>query len=78
MPPASTRSSARARADLYAKAAGLRVDRIVAIGEGGENRGDGPRPPVLYARAAKADATTEVLPGQTELSATVIVRFLLK
>ena len=69
---------ARARAELYAQAAGLRVDRIVAIGEEGENRGDGPRPPMIYERAAKADAATEVLPGQTELSATVVVRFLLK
>jgi uncharacterized protein YggE len=69
---------ARARAELYARAAGMRVDRIVAIAENGENRGDGPRPPVLYARAAKADAATEVLPGQTELSATIVLRFLLK
>jgi uncharacterized protein YggE len=69
---------ARARADLYAQAAGLRVDRIVAIREEGDNFGDGPRPPMAYARAAKADATTEVLPGQTELSARVVVRFLLK
>jgi uncharacterized protein YggE len=69
---------ARARADLYARAAGLRVDRIVSIGEQGENPGDQPRPPVLYARAAKADATTEVLAGATEVSATVVVRLLLK
>ncbi|ONF96117.1 SIMPL domain-containing protein [Sphingomonas jeddahensis] len=69
---------ARARAELYAQAAGLRVDRIVSIGEQGENRGDQPRPPVLYARAVKADAATEMLPGETEVSATVVVRFLLK
>lgn len=69
---------ARARADLYAQAAGLRVDRIVSIGEASENDG-GPRPPVLYARAAKAaDASTEIMPGEAELTATVTVRFLLK
>lgn len=69
---------ARARAELYAKAAGLRVERIVSIGETGENPGDGPRPPVVYARAMKADAATTVLPGETEVSVTVAVRFLLK
>jgi len=69
---------ARARAELYAKAAGMRVDRIASIGEQGENRGDQPRPPMLYARAAKADSTTEVLAGETEVSATIVVRFLLK
>lgn len=69
---------ARARAEIYAKAAGMRVDRIVAIGEQGENRGNQPRPPVVYARAMKADAETQVLAGETEISATVTVRFLLK
>ncbi|RSV18453.1 DUF541 domain-containing protein [Sphingomonas sp. ABOLG] len=69
---------AQARAQLYAQAAGLRVDRIVSINEQGDNRGDQPRPPVLYARAAKADAQTEMLPGETEVSVTIAVRFLLK
>lgn len=70
---------ARARAELYARAAGLRVERIVSIAEAGENAGDTPRPPMMYmARAAKADAATEVLAGETEVSATVQVRFLLK
>ncbi|WBH15724.1 SIMPL domain-containing protein [Sphingomonas radiodurans] len=69
---------ARARADLYAQAAGLRVDRIVSIGEASESDG-GPRPQMVYARAAKAaDASTEILPGESELTATVMVRFLLK
>lgn len=69
---------ARARAELYASAAGLRVDRIVSIAEGGENPGDGPRPPVFYARAAKADAVPEMLAGETQVTAIVSVRFLLK
>ncbi len=70
---------ARDRADLYAQAAGLRVERIVSIAEEGENRGDQPRPPVMYARAEMAsDASTKVMPGETEVSATVVVRFLLK
>lgn len=70
---------AKARAALYAEAAGMRVDRIVAISEAGEDRGNMPRPPVMYARAEMAsDAQTTVLPGETAVSATVSVRFLLK
>lgn len=70
---------ARARADLYARAAGLRVDRIVAIDEVGENDGGSPRPPVFQARAMMADsAPTQVLAGETEVTASVKVRFLLK
>lgn len=70
---------ARARAALYAQAAGLRVERIVAISENGEDAGAGPRPPVLYMARAKADAPpTELAAGETEVAATVSVRFLLK
>ena len=69
-------AKARARAELYAKAAGLRVRRIVSIAEGGVDNG-GPRPPVVYARAAAADAATQIAPGEKDLSVTINVRFLL-
>lgn len=70
---------ARARADLYARAAGMRVDRIVSIDETGESEGDRPRPPMVFARAAMADsAPTQVLPGDTDVTASLDVRFLLK
>lgn len=70
-------AAARARAELYARAAGLHVRRIISIGEG-EIDGGGPRPPVIYARAAAmAAAPTEIAPGEKELSVTVNVRFLL-
>lgn len=70
---------ARARAELYAKAAGLSVTRIVSIGEAGENDGGGPQPPIAYMARAKADsAPTELLAGETEVTASVTVRFLLK
>lgn len=70
---------ARARAELYAKAAGLSVARIVAIDEGGENAGDRPRPmAMLRASAVQSDAETTVLPGETDVTASVNVRFLLK
>lgn len=69
---------ARARAELYAKAAGLRVERIVSISENGEDTGGGPRPPVMYMARAKAEADTAVLPGETDLSVTLAVRFALR
>ncbi|MBN8817021.1 MAG: SIMPL domain-containing protein [Sphingomonas sp.] len=69
---------ARARADLYAKAAGLTVVRILSISESGEMAG--PQPPVVYmARVAAAPkADTAIAPGETDVTATVSVRFLLK
>ncbi len=72
-------TKARARAELYAKAAGLTVARIVAIGEAGENGGDRPRPmPMMRTNMAQADAETTVLAGETDVTAAVNVRFLLK
>lgn len=71
--------TARTRAELYARAAGLRVVRIVSINENGENDGGSPRPPIAYMRAAKADmAETPIVAGETELSVTLGVRFLLQ
>lgn len=70
---------ARARAELYARAAGLRVERIVAIAEGGA-QGGGP-PPVFAADARamrRGEARTEVAAGEAEVTATVTVRFLLR
>lgn len=66
--------SARARADLYAKAAGLRVVRILTISESG---GYSPPQPVMYAKAAMmADAApTPVAAGQLDLTAIVSVQF---
>lgn len=67
-------AKARQRAELYARAAGLRVRRIVSISEGG---GYNPPPmPVMYARAAMADAApTPVAAGEVGLTATVSVQF---
>lgn len=69
---------ARARAELYARAAGLSVARIVSMSEGGQNDGGSP-PAVYYARAMKADAApTQIAAGETAVTATLSVRFLLK
>jgi uncharacterized protein YggE len=66
--------TARARAELYAKAAGLRVKRIVAISEGG---GFAPQPPiVVQSMRAKAVASdTPIEPGEQKLNVTVSVSF---
>ena len=69
---------ARARAELYAKAAGLSVVRILSTSEGGEMAG--PQPPIVYmARAKMQDApATSISAGETDVTVSVSVRFLLK
>lgn len=67
---------ARARAELYAHAAGLRVDRIVRIAETGQSAGDNP-PPVMMMRAMAAPKTA-VMAGEKEVTVTLDVRFLLR
>lgn len=66
---------ARARAELYAKAAGLRVDRILLISDS-----NAPVRPIMMRGVAgfAADQALEVMPGESEVSVTVTVRFLLK
>lgn len=66
--------AARARAELYAKAAGLRVARIVSIFEGQNYQ---PGPPMVYARMAmdKSEAAPPVESGELELTANVTVMF---
>ena len=66
---------ARARANLYASAAGLKVLRILAISESG---GYVPQPQVMYSRAAIADGmekSTPVAAGEVSLISTVTVLF---
>jgi uncharacterized protein YggE len=65
---------ARARAELYAKAAGLRVDRILMISDSGM----APGMPMPMMRAAYASDKLEVMAGEQEVSVSVTVRFLLK
>lgn len=70
---------AQARATLYARAAGLSVVRIVSIAEAGQDAGGPDRPPVFYAaRAVRADAPTEIAPGEKNITVSLQVRFLLR
>ena len=62
----------RARAELYARAAGLRVVRIVSISESG---GYSPPQP-MYARAMKAESdSTPISAGEVEAAVTVTMQF---
>jgi len=67
-------ATAKARADLYAKAAGVRIKRILTISETGGY--EPPRPMVMMARSAKMQAAdTPVVPGEIALTVTVNVTF---
>ena len=66
---------ARARAEVYARAAGMSVDRIVSISEG---NGPGPVPPMpMMMVRAERSADTKIVPGEQDVGVTVTVRFLL-
>jgi hypothetical protein len=66
-------AQARARAELYALAAGLRVKRILAISESGGYSPPQPMPMMAMARREAAD--TPVQPGEQKLSVSVSVSF---
>ncbi len=66
--------SARARAELYARAAGLRVVRIVSISESGGFS----QPQPVFVRAMKADmasSPTPIAAGEVEAEVNVSVQF---
>lgn len=68
-------AKARARAELYARAAGLRVGRILSISENG---GWSPPQPVMYRMAAMEAAPPPAPPvqaGELQLTITVSVQF---
>ncbi len=67
---------ARSRADLYARAIGMRVDRILMVSEDGDGGMPGPIPQMMV-RAEAKDAT-QIVPGEQQISASVRIRFLLK
>ena len=64
---------ARARAELYAKASGLRVVRIVSISEGGGY--SPPQPVYAMAKSADASSATPIAAGEVEAQVSVTVQF---
>ena len=69
---------ARARAELYAKAAGLRVGRILSISEEGSDYSPPPRPMMMARVAAAPQADTAMRAGEQEVTVRVAMRFLLQ
>lgn len=66
-------ATARARAELYARAAGMHVARIRSISESG-GEAPAPRPMMLAMRAKSADATP-IAPGEVSLGVNVTIVF---
>jgi uncharacterized protein len=64
---------ARAKAEVYAKAAGLSIKRIVAIGEAGGYSPQPPRPMMMA--MARAKEATDLQPGEEKIGVTVNVTF---
>jgi uncharacterized protein len=71
---ASAIKSARARADLYANATGMKVKRIVAISES-EGFNQGPVPVMARQMTSDAAAKTEILAGEQSVAVTINVVF---
>ncbi|WP_287980809.1 SIMPL domain-containing protein [Sphingomonas sp.] len=70
---------ARAKADIYAAAAGLRVVRVVSISEAGQDSGGGdPVRPMMMMRVRAEAALTQIAPGEKDVTVTLSVRFLLQ
>ncbi len=67
--------TARARADLYARAAGLSVKRIVAITEAGDMSRPRPMPMMVREQMSDASAKSEVVPGEQDVGVSVSVTF---
>ena len=69
-------ANGRARAELYARALGMRVVRLLSVSE---NVGYSvPSPVMMRAEAAVGAADTKIVPGEQQLSATVSMSFELR
>ncbi|MFA7441196.1 MAG: SIMPL domain-containing protein [Sphingomonadaceae bacterium] len=60
-------TNGRARAELYAAAAGMRVKRVLAITEAGATPPPMPMPRMMAAKAEAMDASSPVMPGELAL-----------
>lgn len=69
---------ARARAEIYAAAAGLKVERILSISEAGASTPIPYAMPVAMARAGGGGAPPPVSPGELDIAINVTVTFTLK
>ena len=67
-------ANGRARAELYARALGMRVVRLLSVSETG-GYGGGPVQMMARADMAQAASKTEIIPGEQQLQVTVNLSF---
>src|SRR5438046_156315 len=65
----------RARAELYARSLGMRVVRVVSVGEGGGYEAPPPRPMMARDMAVTGMAKTEMEPGEQKLQVSLAMIF---
>lgn len=68
-------ANGRARADLYARALGMRVVRILSVSESGGYAVPPPMPMYARAEAMSADAATKIDPGEQKVQVSVAMSF---
>lgn len=68
-------AAGRARADLYARALGMRVARLVAVSEGGGSRSPEIIVTAMRAQSADSAAKTEIVPGEQQFAVTLQMTF---
>jgi len=67
-------ANGRARAELYARALGMRVVRLLSVSEGGGNHVPPPMPMVMMAERS-GDASTKIDPGTQQLQVSLSMSF---
>ena len=68
-------AKARQRAELYARALGMRVIRVLSVSEAGMGYMPPPRPAMMREMAATGQASTDIAPGEQTLSVNLTVSF---
>ena len=68
-------ANGRARADLYARALGMRVTRLLSVSESGGYSAPPPMPMYARAEAMSADASTKIDPGEQKVQVSVAMSF---
>ena len=68
-------ANGRARAELYARALGMRVTRLLSVSESGGYAAPPPMPMYARVEAMSADASTKIDPGEQKVQVSVAMSF---
>ena len=68
-------ANGRARADLYARALGMRVVRLISVSESGGYAAPPPMPMMMAQAERSADASSKIDPGTQQLQVSVAMSF---